>query len=79
MATYYIDFESSRTRAALESAKLEKDVRCLVRREENPSAPSIVATGKLSADGMVFDVFVGDEYSHSWTWEWLQEKLSLYR
>lgn len=79
MATHYLDFEDSRNRAALESAKPEKKIRVLVRQEENRSAPSIGATGKLSADGKVFDVFVAGQHSHSWNWGWLKEKLSAYR
>lgn len=77
--TYFLDLEHSRNRAALEGAKPGKDIRVLVRAEENPSDPSVGATGKLSTDRKVFDVFVGGQYSHSWTWVWLQERLRLYR
>jgi hypothetical protein len=80
MATYYLDLEDSRTRATLESAKPMKAMRVLVRQEEDRSAPSIGATGTLSADGKVFEIMpdAGQE-SHSWNWGWLQEKLGQYR
>ncbi len=76
----YLDFEDCRNRAALESAEPEQRIRGLVRKEEDRSAPSIGATGKLSVDGKVFEVApdAGQE-SHPWNWEWLQEKLGQYR
>ena len=77
--TYFLDFDDGRNRAALESAKPGKEVRILVKAEENRSEPSVRATGKLSADGKVFDVVVAGQHSHSWTWVWLQEKLGQYR
>lgn len=80
MATYYLDIEDSWNRAALESAKPEQRIRCLVRKEEDRSVSSIGATGKLSADGKVFEVTpdIGQE-AHSWNWEWLREKLGQHR
>jgi hypothetical protein len=77
--TDFLDLENARVRAAIESAKPEKRIRVLVKAEENRSEPSIGATGKLSADEKVFDVFVAGRLSHSWNWVWLQEKLSQYR
>ena len=80
MATYYLDLENSRNRAALECAKPGKSVRALVRQEENRSAPSIGATCTLSADGKVLDVMPDvDQEAHSWNWNWLQAKLDHYR
>lgn len=80
MATYFIDFEDSRYRAALESVKPPHEkVRVRVRQEENRSAPSIGATGKLSADGE-FEVTPDtgqDAFAVSWTW--VQQKLGEYR
>jgi hypothetical protein len=79
MATYYEDFEDSRCRAALESAKLEKEIRLLVRQEENRLAPSIGATGKLNADGE-FEVMPDTaQDSYSVPWAWVQQKLSEHR
>lgn len=77
--TYFLDLENARLRAAIESAKPEKKIPVLVKAEENRSEPSIGATGKLSADGKVFDVFVAERLSHSWNWVWLQENLRQYR
>jgi hypothetical protein len=77
--TYFLDLEDGRNRAELERAKPLKEIRVLVKAEENRSEPSVWATGKLSADGKVFDVVVAGQQSHSWTWVWLQEKLSQYR
>jgi hypothetical protein len=76
--TYFLDFDDSRNRAALRSVRPAKEVRVLVKQEENRSAPKIGAIGKLSADGKVFDVSVAGQRSHSWNWVWLQEKLSQY-
>ena len=76
--TYFLDLEDGRNRAALNGANPLKNIRVLVKAEEGRSEPSIWATGKLSADGKVFDVFVNGQHSHSWTWEWLEEKLNQY-
>ena len=80
MAKYYIDLEDSRCRAALESIKQGHLVRALVLDEEDRPAPSIGATCTLSADGKVLEILPdGGQESHSWNWEWLQEKLGQYR
>lgn len=80
MATYYLDLEDSRCRAALESVRPTHPKRALVRDEDDRSAASIGATCTLSADGKVLEILPdGGQESHSWNWEWLQEKLRQYR
>ncbi len=80
--TYVLDLRDSRNRATIESVKPNKQIRVLVRPENDPLAAPIIATGKLSDDGAVFDVLVvtrAGRQSHSWTWNTLQDALRGYR
>ncbi len=80
--TYVLDLRDSLNRSTIESAKPNKEIRVLVRPEDDASAAPIIANGKLSEDGTEFHVFVvtsAGQQSHSWTWNTLQEALSAYR
>jgi hypothetical protein len=79
---YALALDDSQTRAAIESAKPGKEIAVRVRPENDASAASVVATGKLSEDGRTFHVRVvtaAGQQSHEWTWSCLQEKLRVYR
>ena len=80
--TYVLDLRKSFNRATIESAKPNKEIKILVRPEEDALAEPIAATGKLSEDGTVFHVVVvttAGQQSHSWNWSTLQEAIGTYR
>ncbi len=80
--TYILDFRNSLNRSTIESAKPNKEIRVLVRPENDPSAESIAATGKRSEDGTEFHVVVvttAGHQSHTWNWNWLQDAIGAYR
>ena len=80
--TYVLDLRNSLNRSTIESAKPNKEIRVLVRPEDDPSAGPVAATGKLNEDGTVFHVVVvtaTGQQSHTWNWSTLQDAISAYR
>jgi hypothetical protein len=76
--TFVLDLRNNLNRSTIATAKPNKELRVLVRPEDNPSAESVLATGRLSEDSALFHVVAvtsAGQQSHAWNWSDLQDAI----
>ena len=79
---YVLDFRNTLNCVKIESAQKGEELTVLVRPEHDLGAAATRANAKRSVDGATFAVTVqesGTEWTHTWNWDLLQDKIKVHR